>query len=199
MLQSVRAEGALGGSKGLGTKFVSLIPRSLSRLLDHAHSSVVHPEAPFGSLYSWASASSPSSSRWDVLFDYLDLVVNRGGPEHCGPALRALPGYIVALSVPLAPSCVATLMTFGRLSQDNEITALRAGGVNLASVILFALIALRPGRGRAHPLQQLRPARVEPRVRQPPDRHRPDAPHGQAPGGVCSSRTSPATTCSSSP
>jgi lipopolysaccharide export system permease protein len=47
-------------------------------------------------------------------------------------------GYIVALSVPCSV-LVAVLMTFGRLSQDNEITALRAGGVNLASVLIGPL------------------------------------------------------------
>jgi lipopolysaccharide export system permease protein len=77
----------------------------------------------------------------DVLFDYLDLVVNRGVALSIAAQLFVLSlGYIVALSVPCAV-LVATLMTFGRLSQDNEITALRAGGVNLASVILFPLIA----------------------------------------------------------
>jgi lipopolysaccharide export system permease protein len=36
---------------------------------------------------------------------------------------------------------VAVLMAFGRLSQDNEITALRASGVNLASVLVGPLAA----------------------------------------------------------
>src|SRR4029078_6901128 len=44
-------------------------------------------------------------------------------------------GYIVALSIPCAV-LVAVLMTFGRLSQDNEITALRSSGINLASVLI---------------------------------------------------------------
>lgn len=75
----------------------------------------------------------------DVLFDYLDLVVNRGVALGAVLELFALSlGYIVALSVPCAV-LVASLMTFGRLSQDNEITALRASGVNLLSVILGPL------------------------------------------------------------
>jgi len=49
-------------------------------------------------------------------------------------------GYIVALSAPCAV-LVAVLMTFGRLSQDNEITALRASGVNLASVLAGPIAA----------------------------------------------------------
>jgi len=49
-------------------------------------------------------------------------------------------GYIVALSAPCAV-LVAVLMTFGRLSQDNEITAMRASGVNLGSVLVGPLLA----------------------------------------------------------
>src|SRR5438128_1356862 len=77
----------------------------------------------------------------DVLFDYLDLIVNRGVAPGIVLQLFGLSlGYIVALSVPCAV-LVAVLMTFGRLSQDNEITALRASGVNLASVLAGPLIA----------------------------------------------------------
>ena len=77
----------------------------------------------------------------DVLFDYLDLVVNRGVGVGVVLQLYILSlGYIVALSVPCAV-LVATLMTFGRLSQDNEITALRASGVHLGSVLVGPLVA----------------------------------------------------------
>ena len=72
----------------------------------------------------------------DVLFDYLDLVVNRGVAVGIVAQLFVLSlGYIVALSAPCAV-LVAVLMTFGRLSQDNEINALRASGVNLGQVLL---------------------------------------------------------------
>ncbi len=75
----------------------------------------------------------------DVLFDYLDLVVNRGvSPAIVAQLFLLSLGYIIALSAPCAV-LVAVLMTFGRLSQDNEITALRAGGVNLASVLVAPL------------------------------------------------------------
>jgi lipopolysaccharide export system permease protein len=75
----------------------------------------------------------------DVLVDYLDLVVNRGVAVGVVAQLFALSlGYIVALSVPCAV-LVAVLMTFGRLSQDNEITAMRASGVNLAGVLVGPL------------------------------------------------------------
>jgi lipopolysaccharide export system permease protein len=77
----------------------------------------------------------------DVMFDYLDLIVNRGvAPNVVGQLYLLSLGYIVALSVPCAV-LVAVLMTFGRLSQDNEITALRASGVNLASVLTGPLLA----------------------------------------------------------
>jgi lipopolysaccharide export system permease protein len=77
----------------------------------------------------------------DTLFDYLDLIVNRGVPAVTVLELFALSlGYIVALSVPCAV-LVAALMTFGRLSQDNEITALRSSGVNLWSVLTGPIVA----------------------------------------------------------
>ena len=77
----------------------------------------------------------------DVLFDYLDLVVNRGVAAGVVAQLFGLSlGYIVALSVPCAV-LVAVLMTFGRLSQDNEITALRAAGINLGGVLLGPIAA----------------------------------------------------------
>src|SRR5262245_65343651 len=72
----------------------------------------------------------------DVLFDYLDLLINRGVP-----ALAVLQRFVlslpilIALSVPCAV-LIATLMTFGRLSQDNEITALRASGIHLFRALL---------------------------------------------------------------
>jgi lipopolysaccharide export system permease protein len=72
----------------------------------------------------------------DVLFDYLDLIINRGVPALAVLQLFGLSlGFVVALSVPCAV-LVATLMTFGRLSQDNEITALRASGVHIFRVLL---------------------------------------------------------------
>ncbi|HEY2955012.1 MAG TPA: LptF/LptG family permease [Candidatus Eisenbacteria bacterium] len=77
----------------------------------------------------------------DVLFDYLDLVVNRGVAVGVVAQLFLLSlGYIVALSAPCAV-LIAALMTFGRLSQDNEITALRASGVNLGTILLGPLAA----------------------------------------------------------
>ena len=77
----------------------------------------------------------------DVLFDYLDLIINRGVPTLAVLQLFGLSlGFVVALSVPCAV-LIATLMTFGRLSQDNEITALRASGVHIFRVLLPPAVA----------------------------------------------------------
>ncbi len=48
--------------------------------------------------------------------------------------------WIVALAIPMSV-LIATLMAFGRLSSDNEITALKASGVNLYWLITPVLIA----------------------------------------------------------
>lgn len=77
----------------------------------------------------------------DTLFDYLDLIVNRGvAPAVVAQLFLLSLGYIIAMSAPCSV-LVAVLMTFGRLSQDNEVTALRASGVNLARVIAGPLAA----------------------------------------------------------
>ncbi|MBN1348189.1 LptF/LptG family permease [candidate division KSB1 bacterium] len=48
--------------------------------------------------------------------------------------------WIIALSVPMAV-LTATLMAFGRLSADNEITAIKASGISLYRIIAPVLIA----------------------------------------------------------
>ncbi len=47
--------------------------------------------------------------------------------------------WIVALAVPMAV-LIATLMTFGRLSEDNEITAMRASGISFLKIIRPGLL-----------------------------------------------------------
>ena len=47
--------------------------------------------------------------------------------------------WIVALAIPMA-MLIATLSTFGRLSQDNEITALKASGTNLYKLIFPVVV-----------------------------------------------------------
>ncbi len=76
----------------------------------------------------------------DVLFDFMDKWINYGFPLGTVAQIFGLSlGFIVSLSAPCAV-LVAVLMAFGRLSQDNEITALRASGVNLFRVILPVLV-----------------------------------------------------------
>ncbi|MFQ6604040.1 MAG: LptF/LptG family permease [Fidelibacterota bacterium] len=47
--------------------------------------------------------------------------------------------WIIALSVPMAV-LIAALMTFGRLSEDNEITAMRSSGISFLIIIRPALL-----------------------------------------------------------
>jgi len=71
----------------------------------------------------------------DLLFDYLDLLIGKGIPAFIVLQLFVYGlGWMIALSVPCAV-LVASLMTFGRLSQDNEIRAMRSNGINVFSVI----------------------------------------------------------------
>jgi len=48
--------------------------------------------------------------------------------------------WMIALSVPMSV-LVATLMAFGRLTSDSEVTALKASGVNLLRIIIPLLVA----------------------------------------------------------
>ncbi|MDP7575303.1 MAG: LptF/LptG family permease, partial [Phycisphaerales bacterium] len=47
--------------------------------------------------------------------------------------------WIVALAVPMAV-LIATLMAFGRLSEDNEINALRSSGISFLTILQPALL-----------------------------------------------------------
>ncbi len=77
----------------------------------------------------------------DALIQYMDLIVTRGVPVGVVAQIFLLSaGFVLAMSVPCAV-LVAVLMTFGRLSQDNEITAMRAGGLNLAEALVSPLVA----------------------------------------------------------
>jgi len=77
----------------------------------------------------------------DFIVDYLDLFMARGVPalavlEAFGLSLA----WMTLLAVPMAVM-VAVLTAFGRLSQDNEITAAKANGVNVLSLIVPVLVA----------------------------------------------------------
>jgi lipopolysaccharide export system permease protein len=80
----------------------------------------------------------------DRLFDIIDLVFNKGVPF-------LLVGHLFILFIPtvfpltLPMACLlAALMTFGRMSEENELTAVRAAGVSLWKALwappLFALL-----------------------------------------------------------
>ena len=47
--------------------------------------------------------------------------------------------WIVALAVPMAV-LIASLMAFGRMSEDNEITAMRAAGISFLKIIRPGLL-----------------------------------------------------------
>jgi lipopolysaccharide export system permease protein len=77
----------------------------------------------------------------DFLFDLVDLAVGKGVSAGIVLELFALSmGWMLALAVPCAV-LIATLATFGRLAQDNEIAAMRANGVNLMRIVGAPLLA----------------------------------------------------------
>ena len=86
----------------------------------------------------------------DFLLDYLDLFLGKGIPFLTVSRLFVLGlGWMIALSVPCGV-LVAVLMAYGQMSQDNEITALRASGVNPFHLMLPSLaIALMTAVGLA--------------------------------------------------
>lgn len=79
----------------------------------------------------------------DKLFDIVDLIFNKGVDIFTVARLFSLfIPTIVPLTLPMA-ALLACLVTYGRLSEENEITAVRAAGVSLTHVfwlpIAFAL------------------------------------------------------------
>jgi lipopolysaccharide export system permease protein len=77
----------------------------------------------------------------DFIFDYLNLIVAKGVPPLVVLRLFLLAlGWITVLSFPCGV-LVACLMTFGRMSQDNEITALRASGVPVTRIFVPVRVA----------------------------------------------------------
>jgi lipopolysaccharide export system permease protein len=77
----------------------------------------------------------------NFLFEYMDLFINKRVPALVVLELYFLgTGWMIALAVPCA-CLVASLMTFGRMAQDNEVTALRAAGVHLATAMRLPLAA----------------------------------------------------------
>jgi lipopolysaccharide export system permease protein len=75
----------------------------------------------------------------DFLVDIMDLLVARGIPVRAVFELFVLSlAWMFALSVPCGV-LVASLMAFGRMSQDNEITAVKTSGINMFRVLLAPL------------------------------------------------------------
>ena len=76
----------------------------------------------------------------DFIIEVLKLIIGKGLNAFTILQLFGLNlAWMLALAIPMAV-LVSTLMAFGRLSQDNEIIALRASGVSLYRLILPALI-----------------------------------------------------------
>ena len=103
----------------------------------------------------------------EVLFRYVDLFVSKGVPFLLATKVLALSlGHTFALSVPMAV-LIAVLMSVGQLAADHEITAMKASGISLWSVLrplLFGAACHRPGPDG---LQPLRLPRIEPHPGQP--------------------------------
>jgi lipopolysaccharide export system permease protein len=77
----------------------------------------------------------------DFLFELVDMAVGKGVSPGVVLELFILSlGWMCALAFPCAV-LIASLASFGRLSQDNEISAMRSSGVNLLRVIAAPLLA----------------------------------------------------------
>lgn len=77
----------------------------------------------------------------ETWLDLLDMLLGRGvGFAAVAQLFLLALGWMVALSVPCGV-LVAVLMTYGRMSQDNEVTALRASGVHLLQIVAPSLAA----------------------------------------------------------
>ncbi len=76
----------------------------------------------------------------DFLLELINLIIGKGiGFLTVIQVFVLNLAWMLALSIPMAVF-VSTLMAFGRLSQDNEITALKSSGVSLYRIIFFPLL-----------------------------------------------------------
>ena len=116
----------------------------------------------------------------DFILRYIDLFLGKGVKFHI--VLQAFTlsfGHMFALIIPMAV-LPATLMTYGTLAGENELTAMRACGFSIYRMILpgmFGGTLLAIGAGL---LQQPRAAGVEPPALESLDRHQPQAADGGA-------------------
>jgi lipopolysaccharide export system permease protein len=77
----------------------------------------------------------------NVFKEYLDEFLAKGvSPFTIAEVLFLSLGHTLALSIPMAV-LFATLMAFGQMAADNEVTALKAAGVHLYRVMLPAFVA----------------------------------------------------------
>jgi len=77
----------------------------------------------------------------DFILEVLNMIIGKGLNAFIILQVFVLNlAWMLALAVPMAV-LVSTLMAFGRLSQDNEITALKASGVSIYRLILPVLVA----------------------------------------------------------
>ncbi len=76
----------------------------------------------------------------DTIFQVLELIISRGVAvgKTLLLLLYSMPAT-VAITVPMA-ALLAVLMAFGRLSKDNEITALRASGISFKRIIVPVIL-----------------------------------------------------------
>src|SRR5579872_1170327 len=75
----------------------------------------------------------------DHLFELVDLLVNKGvGLGLTLELLFLLLPSSLSLTLPMS-TLLATLLTFGRLSENNEITAVRASGLSAWSYVRMPL------------------------------------------------------------
>lgn len=75
----------------------------------------------------------------DRIFDLTNLIITKGvSIRTVGTLLLYTLPFSISLSIPMA-LLMATLMAFGRLSQDNEITAMKASGINTYRIMMIPL------------------------------------------------------------
>ena len=77
----------------------------------------------------------------DIIFQIADLIIGKNLDLFIVLEVFFLNlAWIVAVSIPMSV-LVASLMAFGRLSADNEVTALKAGGVSFFQMVSPVLVA----------------------------------------------------------
>ena len=77
----------------------------------------------------------------DFILNYIDLFLGKGVAFHIVMQVFLLSlGHMFALIIPMAV-LPATLMTFGNLASENEITAMKAVGVSMYRMIIPGVLA----------------------------------------------------------